>query len=81
MQNPILRLPATAFNLGVSRSTLYAHIADRLCVPPIKLGARAVGWPQNEIEAVKAARIAGKTDEEIRQLVATLVAARKDAAK
>jgi hypothetical protein len=36
-------------------------------------------WPSDEVEAINAARIAGKTDEEIRTLVAKLEAARKDA--
>jgi prophage regulatory protein len=36
-----------------------------------------VGWPSNEVEAINTARIAGKTDEEVRALVAKLEAARK----
>ena len=38
---------------------------------------RATGTPDNEVEALNAARIAGKTDDEIRALVAKLEAARK----
>jgi len=41
---------------------------------------RATGTPDNEVDALIAARIAGKTDEEIRALVAKLEAARKAAA-
>jgi prophage regulatory protein len=36
-----------------------------------------VGWPANEVAALNAARIAGKSDDEIRQLVRKLEAARK----
>ncbi len=45
----------------------------------MSLGARAVGWPSDEVAAINSARSAGKTDEEIRDLVAKLEAARKDA--
>ena len=38
----------------------------------MSLGARAVGWPAGEVSAVNAARIAGRTDDEIRALVARL---------
>jgi prophage regulatory protein len=36
-----------------------------------------VGWPANEVSEINTARIAGKTDEEIRALVVQLEAARK----
>jgi prophage regulatory protein len=36
-----------------------------------------VGWPSDEIDAINSARIAGKTDEEIRALVVKLEADRK----
>ncbi len=39
-----------------------------------------MGWPSGEVAALNAARIAGKTDEEIRTLVVKLEAARKSAA-
>lgn len=48
--------------------------------PPVLLGARSVGWPEHEIDAILLARIAGKTDAEIRELVAKLDAARRVAA-
>jgi len=37
-----------------------------------------LGWSSNEAAAINAARIAGKTDEEIRTLVLRLEAYRKD---
>jgi prophage regulatory protein len=45
----------------------------------VKIGARASGWPSSEVAAINAARIAGATNEEIRALVAKLVAARQSA--
>jgi prophage regulatory protein len=36
-----------------------------------------VGWPSDEVDAINSARIAGKTDEEIRILVAKMEADRQ----
>lgn len=79
MTHSILRLPAVKSESGLSRSTIYLRITQGLWTKPVSLGARAVGWPSCEIEALNTARIAGKTDEEIRALVAKLEAARKTA--
>lgn len=80
MVTAILRLPAIQLESGYSRSTIYLRITQGLWPRPVHLGARAVGWPSREVEALNAARIAGRSDEEIRALVARLVAARKGAA-
>ena len=74
----ILRIPAVKSESGLSRSTIYLRIAQGLWTKPVSLGYRAVGWPSDEVAALNAARIAGKTDDEIRTLVAKLEAARKD---
>jgi len=76
----ILRLPAVKSESGLSRSTVYLRISQGLWTKPISLGARAVGWPSSEVAAINAARIAGKTDKEIRALVVKLEAVRKSAA-
>jgi len=44
---------------------------------PVSLGGRAVGWPAHEVAALNAARIAGHSDAEIRDLVVKLETARK----
>lgn len=44
---------------------------------PVLIGSRAIGTPESEVEALNAARIAGKPDDEIRALVVKLEAARK----
>ena len=79
MTRSILRIPAVKSESGLSRSTIYLRISERLWTKPVSLGPRAVGWPSDEVAALNAARIAGKTDDEIRALVAKLEAARKDA--
>jgi prophage regulatory protein len=77
MTHTILRLPAVKTSNGLSRSTLYLRIAHGLFTKPVSLGGRAVGWPSNEVAALNAARIAGKSDAEVRDLVVKLEAARK----
>lgn len=79
MLQTIFRLPAVKAESGYSRSTIYLRISQGLWTKPVSLGARAVGWPADEVAALNAARIAGKTDAEIRALVIKLQAARKAA--
>lgn len=80
MPQTIYRLPAVKSESGLSRSTIYLRIAQGLWTKPVSLGARAVGWPAGEVAALNAARIAGKSNEEIRVLVVELEADRKSAA-
>lgn len=72
----ILRRKQVEARTGYSRSTIYLRISQGLMTKPINLGARAVGWPDNEVDALNAARIAGKADNEIRALVVRLESAR-----
>lgn len=76
----ILRLPAVLRERARSRSAHYLDIQQGLFTPPVQIGLRAVGWPASEVAALNAARIAGKSTDEIRTLVAKLQAARKAAA-
>lgn len=80
MAHTILRLPAVQEKTGNSRSTIYKRIAEGLFPNPVNIGPRSGGWPDYEIDAINAARIAGKSDKEIRELVSQLEAARKVAA-
>jgi prophage regulatory protein len=79
MVQTLLRLPAVKAESGASRSTIYLRIQQGLWTKPVKLGPRSVAWPASEVAALNAARIAGKSDSEIRMLVATLEAGRKTA--
>lgn len=80
MVQTIHRLPTVQANTGLSRSTIYLRISQGLWPKPVSLGPRAMGWPAEEVERLNAARIAGKSDEEIRALVVKLEDARKLAA-
>jgi prophage regulatory protein len=77
MTHNILRLPAVKASTGLSRSTIYLRIAQGEFPRPVSLGGRAVGWPASDVAALNAARISGKSNSEIRDLVMKLVAARK----
>lgn len=76
MQNTLLRLPAVKAQSGYSRSTIYLRMSQGLWTRPVSLGARAVAWPACDVVALNAARIAGKSDDQIRALVMKLEAAR-----
>lgn len=77
MVTSILRLPTVLHKRGRSRSAHYLDIQQGLFPKPVVIGMRAVGWPDHEVAAVNAARIAGNTEDEIRKLVIQLEAARK----
>ena len=76
----ILRFPSVKTEVGLSRTSIHRRIHDGLFPRPVSLGAKAVGWPAAEIAALNTARIAGKSDDEVRALVRRLHAARKVAA-
>ena len=73
---PIFRRPRVEDTSGYSRSTLYLRISQGLWTRGVALGPRAVGWPASEVAAINAARIAGRSDDEIRTLVTNLHAER-----
>lgn len=75
----ILRRRQLELVRGESRSTIYLRIAQGLLTKPVRLGARAVGWPAGEVAMLNSARVSGKSDAEIRALVQRLQAARSDA--
>ncbi len=53
----ILRRKQVEDRTGLSRSTIYLRIQKGTFPNPINLGARAVGWLENEIEAWLVSRI------------------------
>lgn len=74
--NPLLRRPTVEQATGDSRSTLYRKIKKGLFTRGVEIGGERVAWPANEVEAINKARIAGKSDAEIKQLVIELEAVR-----
>lgn len=68
----IQRLPLVKSATGLSRSSVYGQISKGLFPKPIQIGSRAVAWLSHETDAILSARIAGKSDDEIRELVIEL---------
>ncbi|MGZ4954404.1 MAG: helix-turn-helix transcriptional regulator [Methylobacter sp.] len=77
--NPLYRRPVVEQATGKSRTTIYRDIQRGLFTKPVEIGGTRVAWPANEVEALNKARIAGKSDTEIKQLVIELEAARVSA--
>lgn len=61
-----------------SHASIYNAIHAGLFTKPVLIGRRAVGWPSEEVLAINAMRIAGKSDSEIRELVNRLHVSRVD---
>jgi predicted DNA-binding transcriptional regulator AlpA len=59
--------------LGLSRTTLHNKIQNGLWVPPISLGARAVGFIKHETDELLTAHINGYTPTELRKLACKLI--------
>jgi len=59
-----------------SHASIYGLIRVGLWTQPVKIGERSSGWPDDEVKAINAARIAGASDEQIRELVTQLHAKR-----
>jgi prophage regulatory protein len=69
----ILRMPAVKAETGHrSHASIYTAIKAGLFTTGVAIGQRSVGWPSNEVQAINAARIAGKSEAEIRALVTRL---------
>ena len=55
-----------------SRSSHFRDIKNGLCTTPINVGPNSVVWLRNELETLRTAVIAGKSEDEIRHLVGEL---------
>ena len=63
MLRRILRLPQVVEATGETRSTIYKRIAEGEFPKPVKLGAKSVGWVEDEIAVYNEARIAKRDAE------------------
>jgi prophage regulatory protein len=76
----ILRLPEVKRILGHrADASVYNAIRAGLFTTGVAIGQRARGWPEYEVNAIGAARIAGQSDDEIRALVSSLHGRRQKA--
>jgi prophage regulatory protein len=51
MSNKVLRLPAVMAKTGLSRSTIYARVAQGTFPAALILGPNTVGWLEADVEA------------------------------
>lgn len=73
----IFRMPDVKATTGHrSHASIYSAIKAGLFTKPVQIGQRSVGWPDTEVFAINAARIAGQSEAEIRELVIRLHAKR-----
>jgi prophage regulatory protein len=54
----IIRRPELESRFGLKRSTVYDHVKAGTFPAPIRIGERAVGWIESEVEAWLESRIA-----------------------
>jgi len=54
MIKKIYRLPEVMNMIGLSRSSIYLRVSTNEFPKPIKIGRRAVGWPEETIIAWQA---------------------------
>lgn len=64
MTSKICRLPKVEEMTGRRRSAIYREIQEGRFPRPVKLGPRAVGWLEEEVQAWIMARIADRDREE-----------------
>ena len=78
---PIWRIKESKAEIGWrADASQYNAIREGLFTTGVAIGKRSKGWPDYEVKAIAAARIAGKSDAEIRELVKLLHAKRTELA-
>ena len=60
-----VRLPEVIVRTGLSRSTIYVMVAAGRFPKPVRLGARAVGWIESELDEWIRDRIAKRRSVEV----------------
>jgi len=74
----ILRLPEVKDKFGFrSDASVFACVKSGVLPQSIAISARSKGWPDFEIEQILCAKIAGKSDDDIKQIVQSQLAYRQ----
>ncbi len=77
MSNSLVKLSSVIKATACSKSAIYESIKKETFPPAIKLSLRSVAWVQSEVEAWIKAKIAGATEDKLKELVRSLVAKRQ----
>lgn len=76
----ILRYQMLLNRFGLkSVASLYEHADSGILTRPVKVGPKASGWPEHEIDMILEARAIGASNDEIRTIVKGLHAKRESA--
>jgi prophage regulatory protein len=81
-----IKLPEVERRTARRRTSIYDRVRAGVFPPPVRLGAPSgsrpapVAWVEAEIDALNAATAAGRSEAELRALVARMVAARREGA-
>lgn len=78
MNIKLIKKPEVLQLTAKSNTTLYSDIKLGLMTPPVPIGENSVAWPEHEINAINSARVAGKSKDELRTIVADLVKQRQE---
>lgn len=77
----VLRLAQVAAKTGRARATIWKDVADLVWPAPFRIGERAVGWLESEIDAVIEARVFASRSAQpldMRVFVSRLTAPKRD---
>lgn len=78
--NKLVRRKYVLSITGWSKSTLYNRINSGEFPPSISIGSRAVGFVESEVDEVITAMIQGKSQQQLRDLVSSIINNRQQAA-
>lgn len=77
----IIRIKEALSRSGKGRTSFYEDIKDGRWTRPVSIGARSVGWPEHEVDAIVGALISEAGDDAVRHLVTGFHDARAEARK
>ena len=58
----LLRLPQTLAKTGLTRTALYAAVNAGTFPKPVRIGLKAIAWPDHELDAWIEGRISERAD-------------------
>ncbi|MGK0372997.1 MAG: prophage regulatory protein [Glaciecola sp.] len=76
----ILRKSEVIQMTKISNTGIFERTKDGLFPTSLSLGGRSIGYIKSEITALLTARAAGRTDEQIKELITLMIAKRKEQA-
>ncbi|WAJ69751.1 helix-turn-helix transcriptional regulator [Catenovulum adriaticum] len=74
--NRFIKQPEILERFNISKSTMYNRINSGLFPKPCSLGDRAVAWLESDLNTIFNAIVAGKSNEELKNIVTELHSSR-----